>query len=144
MVIPSKNNDLAFGLQSEINNKALLERFFSCTLQKTGTFDPMDMTDENRTIYIELKTRRVKHNQYPTALIGKNKVDFCAKTSAVCYFVYVYMDGLYYIKYDKELFDTFECADYERGWRDGGIQPKQLFYYIPHIHLIRIDTPDIS
>jgi hypothetical protein len=95
----------------------------------------MDYINDNKTIYIEMKTRRVNHDQYPTALIGKNKVDFCQKSSATCYFVYVYMDGMFYIKYDKALFDTFECRDYERGYRTGGIQPRQLFYFIPHTKL---------
>jgi hypothetical protein len=136
----TKTADLAFGLQSEHNNKATLEGFFGCGLKKTGQYDPMDYTDEAQTIFIEMKTRRIPHDQYPTALIGKNKVDFCEKSAASCYFVYVYSDGMFYCKYDKALFDTFECADYERGWREGGIQPKQLFYFIPHQHLTSLKT----
>jgi hypothetical protein len=135
MPVASKNEDLEFGLRSEEKNKASLESFFGMGLKKTGKFDPMDYTNETQTIFIEMKTRRIKHNQYPTALIGKNKVDFCKSSDATCYFVYVYLDGMFYVKYDQELFATFECADFERGWREGGIQPKQLFYYIPHEHL---------
>lgn len=135
MNVPTKNDDLNFGLNSEKIHKTTLETFFGCGLKKTGTYDPMDYTDEAQTIFVEMKTRRINHNQYPTALIGKNKVDFCAKSDATCYFFYVYRDGMFYIKYDKELFDTFACEDFERGWREGGIQPKQLFYYIPHQHL---------
>lgn len=135
MSVPSKSQDLAFGLKSEEKNKASLERFFGCGLRKTGKYDAMDFIDETQTIYIELKTRRVEKDKYPTALIGKNKVDFCERSNATCYFVYVYLGGIYYIKYDKDLFATFECADFERGQRDGGIQPKQLFYYIPHEQL---------
>lgn len=136
MSVATKNEDLVFGLNSEINTKPKLEAFFGCGLHKTGTYDAMDYTNDEQTVFIELKTRRVAHNQYPTALIGKNKVDFCATNeNADCFFVYVYMDGTYFIKYDKALFDTFQCADYQRGARMGGIQPLQLFYFIPHEHL---------
>ena len=140
MPVASKTEDMNFGLKSEEKNKATLEHFFGMGLKKTGQYDPMDYTDEAQTIFIEMKTRRINHNQYPTALIGKNKVDFCKTSNATCYFVYVYLDGMFYVKYDPELFATFECADFERGWREGGIQPKQLFYYIPHEHLTPLPT----
>jgi hypothetical protein len=139
---PSKTADLTLGLNSEQKNKATLERFFGCNLHKTGTYDPMDFTDEAQTIYLEMKTRRVNHNQYPTALIGKNKVDFCEKSNATCYFVYVYLDGLFYIKYDKALFDTFLCEMYVRGQREGGVQPEQLFVFIPHEHLTPLPSSE--
>jgi hypothetical protein len=144
MPVPTKNEDLLFGLQSEEKHKATLEQFFGCGLRKTGTYDPMDYTDEAQTIFIEMKTRRIKHDLYPTALIGKNKVDFCKTSNATCYFVYVYLDGLFYVKYDPALFETFECADFERGWREGGIQPRQLYYYIPHQHLNHLRTSSSS
>ena len=135
MPVPSKSEDMNFGLKSEETNKVTLEKFFGCGLKKTGPYDPMDYTDESKTIFIEMKTRRINHNQYPTALIGKNKVDFCKTSNAVCYFVYVYLDGMFYITYDPVLFDTFECADYQRGWREGGIAPVSPYVFIPHEHL---------
>lgn len=137
--VPSKSQDLTFGLTSEQKNKKTLEAFFGCGLSKTSNFAPMDFTNESKTIYLELKTRRIPHNLYPTALIGKNKVDFCKGSTAECYFVFVYTDGLFYIKYDAALFETFVCEDFERGMREGGIQPKQLFYYIPHTALSPVD-----
>ena len=137
--VPSKKADMMFGLGSEARNKITLETFFGRGLIKTGDYDPMDFTDVGKTIFIEMKTRRIPHNQYPTALIGKNKVDFCRVSNAECYFVFVYTDGLFYIKYDPALFSTFVCEDFERGMREGGIQPKQLFYYIPHTALSPMD-----
>ena len=132
---PSKSQDLMFGLKSEENIKSTLEQFFGCGLKKTDKYASMDFVNEPKTIYIELKTRRIRHNQYPTALIGKNKVDFCEKSNAKCYFVYVYVDGVFYIEYKKELFDTFECSPYQRGMREGGIQPLQDYIFIPHEQL---------
>ena len=135
MRVASKTEDMNFGLKSEENNKAVLETFFHCGLKKTGKYDPMDYVDDNQTIFIEMKTRRINHNQYPTALIGKNKVDFCKTSNATCYFVYVYLDGMFYIKYDPELFATFDCHDYQRGWREGGIAPVSPYVFIPHENL---------
>ena len=137
--VPSKAQDLSFGLSSEQKHKKTLETFFGCGLTKTSNYALMDFTNEAKTIYLEMKTRRIPHNLYPTALIGKNKVDFCKNSKADCYFVFVYTDGLYYIKYDPTLFDTFVCEDFERGMREGGIQPKQLYYYIPHTALSSVD-----
>jgi hypothetical protein len=135
MPVPSKSEDINFGLKSEETNKVTLENFFGCGLKKTGTYDPMDYTDEAKTIYFEMKTRRINHNQYPTALIGKNKVDFCKTSNATCYFVYVYLDGMFYVKYDPELFDTFVCEDYQRGWRAGGVAPVSPYVFIPYKYL---------
>ena len=137
---PSKNEDLKFGLTSEKVNKETLETFFGRGLHKTNIYDPMDYTDEGRTFYVEMKTRRIKHNDYPTALVGKNKIDFCRSSKVPCYFIFVYTDGMFYVKYDEKLFDTFDCNDYERGWREGGIQPKQPFVFIPHEHLTKLPT----
>jgi hypothetical protein len=140
MRVASKTEDMNFGLKSEENNKATLETFFRCGLKKTGKYDPMDYVDEGQTIFIEMKTRRINHNQYPTALIGKNKVDFCKTTNATCYFVYVYLDGMFYVKYDPELFDSFDCHDYQRGWREGGIAPVSPYVFIPHENLTLLTT----
>jgi hypothetical protein len=127
-----------FGLNSEQSHKKTLEAFFKKELNKTSQYHPMDYCDTAQTLFLEMKSRRIDHDDYPTALIGKNKVDFCEKSNADCYFVYVYQDGIFHIKYDKDLFNTFRCADFVRGERQGGIQPQQLFYYIPHRHLSSI------
>lgn len=137
---PTKNEDLAYGLKSELINKETLETFFGCGLVKTDTYHAMDYTNKDNTIFVEMKTRRINHNQYDTALIGKNKVDFCASSKAKCYFVYIYKDGMFSIRYDKALFDSFDCRDYERGQREGGIQPKQAFVFIPYTKLTRLPT----
>ena len=135
---PSKTEDLAFGLGSEQRHKAALEAFFATELVKTSTYHPMDWMNGDQTVFLEMKTRRINHDDYLTALIGKNKVDFCQKSNVDCYFVYVYLDGLFYIKYDRAMFNTFMCKDFVRGARQGGIQPEQLFYHIPHRFLTRI------
>jgi hypothetical protein len=89
---------------------------------------------------VELKTRRIRHNEYPTALIGKNKIDFCSDPTKSYYFVYSYKDGLFAIKYNKDLFDTFETSAYKRGDRDDAPAIENVVVYIPHQHLHRIEA----
>ena len=118
MNAPTQANDIAFGLASENTNINRIQSFLATPLTKTGEYDVMDWTNENRTIYVELKTRRITHNQYPTALIGANKVAFCNEPNTAYYFCFSYLDGLYYIKYDKNLFATFATNnDFERSYR---------------------------
>lgn len=134
-----QREDILFGGHSEVNNLNALETHFNTKLKHNGTFHCFDYSNEGQTIFIELKTRRVKHNQYPTALIGKNKVDFCKDPNIDYYFVFCYSDGLYYLKYDKALFDTFKVEDdYMRTYRLGCVNNPQRVVHIPHQHLTMI------
>jgi len=53
--------------------------------------------------YYELKTRTNNYKKYPTTMIGRNKIE--ANKDIILLFKYT--DCLTYIKYEKELFDTF-------------------------------------
>jgi hypothetical protein len=128
-----QRDDLQFGDESERANLSRLSAFVNAPLQKTTAFHPMDYTNEGNTLYLELKTRRIRHNQYPTALIGKNKVDFCSDPSKTYYFCFCYNDGLYFIKYDPEVFKTFRVEeDYTRTPRYGCVNRSQTLVHIPH------------
>jgi hypothetical protein len=96
----------------------------------------MDYTNPGKTIYVELKSRRIRHDTYPTAIIGLNKTEFARKSGVECYFVWLYTDGLFYCKYDPELWDTFEVNhDYFRGERADCINRAQSIIYVPREHL---------
>lgn len=111
--------DLEFGLKSEEKVKGTLEQAFGCPLTKQSSFCRMDFRNSSSTLYVELKTRRIRHNQYDTIIIGANKVRFCTDPDKDYYFVYSCLDGIYYIKYDEELFSTFDgVRGFERNTRD--------------------------
>ena len=131
--------DLLFGRGSEWNNKTTLETYLNTNLRALGTYDVFDFTNTNNTVYVELKSRRIRHDAYPTAIIGANKVDWCTDPSKTYWFAYAYADGIYIIKYDKELFDTYQRIDeYQRGTRpDCANNPKRVVL-IPHQHLTRV------
>jgi hypothetical protein len=124
--------DVAFGSQSEDALLATLDSCFGGRLQRTEPYHPMDFANSSKTVYVELKTRRIKHNAYPTALIGWNKVQFCSDPTKDYYFVYRYTDGLFYIKYSKEEFGTFRTEwNYVRGERVDCVNPASSVVHIP-------------
>jgi len=130
--MPTLRDDLSFGLSSETNNRAVIEQFLDVTLEKTDSYSVMDWADNNKTVYVELKTRRIRHDTYPTAIIGANKVAFCSDPNKEYYFCYSYLDGLYYIKYDAEVFAQFERDDnYERGFRPDASNISSKVVFIP-------------
>ena len=95
--------DVAFGEQGEIKILPKLKRHFNdASITKTSAkYCPLDFTSECGTIY-ELKSRRIRKNAYPTTLLPLHKV-----RSDDQYFLFSFLDGDCYIKYDPELFKTF-------------------------------------
>ena len=132
MSYPTKANDLKFGTGNEIPVLDKLQNFFDTKLERQGGYAVMDYVNGDKTIYVELKTRRIRHDTYATGMVGLNKVEFCNDTNKEYYFCFCYTDGLYYIKYDKEVFDKFERnMEYYRGERADCVNKAQSIVYIP-------------
>jgi len=130
--------DYATGTANEDTTRSTIERITGCGMQKdTNKYAPLDFHNEPKTIYAELKTRLIPHDKYPTALIGANKVEFCSDPNKSHYFCWAYSDGLYYLKYDKELFDTFQVEDYVRHARADFNDVPKPHYFIPHQVLVK-------
>lgn len=128
----TQSADLAFGTKNEDTIQNQIESIAGTPLIKQGGYSIMDYTNDVKTVYVELKTRRIKHNDYPTALIGANKIEFCSDPSKTYYFVFCYSDGIYYIKYNDSLFNTFQRSDhYYRGARSDCYNSVQSVFYIP-------------
>jgi len=136
IALPSQKNDIVFGEKSEVSLLSRVEGLVGQSLARQGGFNIMDYTNANKTVYVELKTRRIRHNAYPTAIIGKNKIDFCSDPSKEYYFVFSYLDGVFYIKYDAGLFASFETnSEFYRGERDDCVNRPQFVVLIP-THLL--------
>lgn len=85
---------------------------------------PYDFKDD---VYLyEVKARRCPYKQYPTTLLPYNKV-----LSDKQYFLFAFTDGVYYLKYDPELFYRFEVAPFKRFQRADYNDKPALYYYIP-------------
>jgi hypothetical protein len=123
--------DLSFGMNSQKEVITELDSYFDTSFTELSRFSLFDFVGKNNTIYVELKSRRITHNQYPTSLIGKNKIEFCNDPLKKYYFVFSYIDGMYYIEYDKKVFSKFECSKYKRGERVGIYDGEKETIFIP-------------
>lgn len=130
-----KYSDLNFGKQKEMEIKNMLEAYFKTTLQISSKYNLIDFYNDE--IYIELKSRRNTYEKYNTTIIGKNKIDYCKSLNKKCYFVFSYLDGIYFIEYTA-LFDSFNIVD-EYIFRDGKKELK-INYHIPIEHLEKINV----
>lgn len=123
--------DLEYGLEREKLVLEKIKKFFNDdTISKTtDRFCKYDFISS--TCKYELKSRKNKYRAYPTTIIPTHK----AIENDKLIFLFNFVDGLYYIEYDRETFDrfnTFEMKDMRAG-RYGEIA---LHYSIP-IELLR-------
>jgi hypothetical protein len=132
--------DYARGIESESKTKSAIETITGCGMIKSPkTNSRFDFSNEEKTIYAELKTRFMNHDKYTTTLITASKVDLCDKdTSKVYYFVFAFDDGVYYLKYDKEVFSKFECKEFCRIRRADYNDTPKLHYFIPYTSLTKL------
>ena len=98
-----KENDLNFGYKSESDIHEILEEYFG-TLKNTqdiyGKYFEFDKVNDN--YFIEIKTRRINHNQYDSLFFGKNK----------------FVKGKELLEENPELriFYLWKCCDGIFGW----------------------------
>ena len=120
-------NDVKFGADNEIKVIDIIKRHWKDdTITKTtDRYCKYDFENEN--CIWELKSRRNTKNKYPTTIIPEHKLIDNPKDY---YFVFYFTDGCSYIKYDKELFDTFKRNPI-RCWRKGGNSNPVLHIEIP-------------
>jgi len=94
---------LEYGLSNEPKILLIIQNVFSKSIQKSKyKYSKYDYFDKQSKYIFELKTRRITHNQYPTALLNVCKINY--KNLII---IYEYTDGLFYVVYDEELFNTF-------------------------------------
>lgn len=129
------SKDLHYGLNSEDVLLHTLNKYFKCNFKKTSTFESVDFIDKDRKIVVELKTRRNTRYQYPTTMIGSNKVEEAEKHinnpegPYRVYFVFKFTDDLCIFKVCEDSI----CESWEKmgGRSDRGVYEHKLYYYIP-------------
>jgi hypothetical protein len=121
----SFKKDYAFGKCEEIKIKSLLEKSFNDVLISTADFYRYDY-EGNNNVY-EVKSRRNEYNKYPTTLMPAYKI----KTKKTPILVFIFFDGIYYIKYEEQLFNTFEKKMFVRQKREDYNDLKQEYIFIP-------------
>lgn len=117
------------GIKSENDNIKLISSFFNQEFKKTCSYHPIDFISD--THYLELKSRTVEYNRYPTTLLPLSKINYIKRHPKPAIFVFIFTDNIYYINYDEELFNTFEIKEYARAPRTGIIDKPSQYIYIP-------------
>jgi hypothetical protein len=131
--------DCKFGFENENNNIDILNKFFKTEFIKNTRYSIVDFINKDNNILIEMKSRRIPHNKYETCIIGQNKIDFFNKNlNSECYIVYCYSDGLFYIKYDKELFNNFKNDNFKRTYNRFNKNEISSVKLIPYQKLTKI------
>jgi hypothetical protein len=139
MATATQAEDRIFGRGNEWNNKGMIEKHLSTTLNALGYYDTFDFTNTNNTVYVELKSRRVASTLFPTSIIGENKVNACNDPTKTYWFCFAYTDGLFIIKYNKDLFDTFSRVnEFKRSDRADASNNAQKIILIPNVQLTRV------
>ena len=137
-----KTIDLNFGEKSELETISKLNDYFKTNfIKNSNKYSIIDFFNEDKNIYIELKSRRVNHDTYHTALIGLNKIKyFKTLKNCECFICYKYNDGLFLLKYSDELFKTFDIKkNFKNNFRqDVGKDEFSDVVLIPHSSLKKI------
>lgn len=111
----SKFNDVSFGMAQEDDILPLIKEYWKDEpniIKTKNKYCIYDFISDNGTTW-ELKSRRNHKDKYPTTIIPCHKLN---NKSVNQYYIFNFIDGLYYIKYDIELFKTFKVkpVKYER------------------------------
>ena len=120
-----------FGKNNEIIVLPLITTHFQREIKEyKEQYSKFDFFDDEYDY--ELKSRTNKYKTYPTTMITANKVSGNKKKIFLFYFT----DGLYYIEYNKEIFDNYEIKMVSRS----GMEAKKPHFLIPIEDLIEIKT----
>jgi len=117
----------------------IIEKYFNVQLTKTDKNHVMDFRDNYGTYY-EVKSRNNNYRTYPTTMVGYNKIQFANKLEKPVYFIFNFLDGVYYYEYSIDKLDELEI---KRGGRcDRGKSEYKTYCFIPidKLKKIEIDT----
>ena len=146
-----KQKDLEFGLKSEEWVRVRFQKFFG-DLKKLDKYHNFDFKGGSSDavygdkIYIELKTRRINHDQYSTLMFPKRKLDkgleLYTDEGATILFVFRCLDGVYgwyYIRGD-DISNNYEIKT--GGRRDRGVVELEDVVHIKTADLFKFEIAD--
>lgn len=120
-----------FGHASELMlSDLILEKFDAKPCKnKYSKFDY-----EGETALVELKTRRIKSTDYLDYMIGGNKLDYALTSGKKAYFVYKFLDGVFFWQYDSSVYLRSDI----NGRQDRGRDERQKICYLPANLFVRL------
>lgn len=115
--------DKKFGSKSEEEIHKILESKFGVLLNskenpEMGKYYEFDKYNEK--YFIEVKTRRIKHDEYKTLFFGENKLrkgDYlkCVNSKLRIFYIWNCTDGIYYWEHRSSIFEIKERGRNDRG-----------------------------
>ena len=131
---PNKVRDLSFGNISENKLLPYFRKKYGEEIAKSEyRYSFFDYSD-SKTL-IELKTRRIRHNQYPTALCNLNKIQKLYNDERNAYLIFSYLDGLFEVPI-KENYKKWKTKTNTRC--DRGKNETSTVCHIPYSEMIAI------
>lgn len=128
------SKDYNKGINSENEILNTLEKYFEERLERSiSKYAKYDFKGSTTGILYELKTRNLNHNAYPTTIIAEDKIISGHKQI----FIFRFNDGIYFIKYDAELFQTFMTEKFIRN-NPAAQDREKPYMYIPYTALTKI------
>jgi hypothetical protein len=125
-------DDYSFGVSEEDKILQKINDYFKDNIVKSKSSKSI-YDYKGGANYYEVKSRKNTYDAYPTTLIGANKVFTNNQV-----FIFNFTDGIYYIKYDEDLFKTFDKKLFKRNTRSDYIDKESYYYFIPCNKLIKI------
>ena len=118
-----QRKDLNFGFKSEEEIHSILEELFGNLLRSTrnpemGEYYEFDKYNED--FFIEVKTRRIKHDKYPTLFFGENKLIKGDELLKKCphlriFYLWRCNDGIYGWEHRSSEYDVCKRGRCDRG-----------------------------
>ena len=124
----AKKHDDDFGLPKENEMLPLMKKTFDETICKSKHHSVFDY--EGVHCFAELKSRRVKHNQYLDTMIGTNKIDLALRCGKEVFLCFHYTDGAYFYKFDKDDLENENITFRIGGRCDRGRDERKQYAYI--------------
>jgi hypothetical protein len=137
-------NYIAMGGRNENKLYPLIKELYGGDLVKIeGRFAPFDY--ESPSHKIELKSRDLKYNKYPTTMVGYNKIELAKLESPTkkVVFLFAFLDGLYEWEYNDENFEAIggmEAVKSRTGYvkyNNTNFNPNKPHLYIPIEKLVK-------
>jgi hypothetical protein len=136
---PSYASDYAFGENNEALKQVAISTFIGKPMIRQTRYSVYDYEADDATARADIKSRRIHSKKYNTGLLGMNKVlSADANPDKDHYFFFAYTDGLFYIKYDRDVFSTFNHGEYLRGSREGKVDLPADTMNIPRSLMIEV------
>ena len=124
--------DLEFGHTEEVRIKEMLSEYFG-ELKTLDKYNPFDF--ENDDYLIELKSRRIPHDRYDTAMVNYSKILKTANSKKRRMVVFNYSDGIYCWEIDSD-----EYSVGQGGRRDRGIEEVYTMAFVKKEYLINLNN----